>query len=275
MTTDGRRAVPPVSWEHASLQQIRDSLRPDESEEDIYRVVDQLDVWATELEGQLADHERHWAAMSGSSAGNAHSRAAVHSAQTRANLAAVLDDVHTMRASLDSLAAAFVAVREKVDRLYEEYQSTRGHMLDWVLTRDDEPTEKSRRDITQWARSLMAQYEQIANEELGTWPRGHRLPGGSVTTGASTATTVPLRDTQAFAGDNRPTKPLRPGDGQQPTSASGMGAAFPGGAFAGEDEAVRNNPFQVDEQLFDPNGDAFPPVIGADNDYEKGEGDSW
>lgn len=273
MTADGR-AVPPVSWDHASLRQIRDLLHPTESEEDIYRVVDQLGEWGTELETHLAEHERHWNAISSSGAGQAHAKAAAHSAQTRAYLAAALDDVRTMQSSLDSLAAAFGDVRDRIERLYQDYQSTHEHMLDWVLARDDEPNEKTRRDITQWARSLMCQYEKIANEELRTWPSGQRITGDATVTG--TGRTVPRpRDEVSFAGDDRPTKPIRSTDGQSTPSASGMGTAFPGSASPGIEDAVRLNRFPVDDQLFGTNGDAYPPVIGGDGGYQNGEDEPW
>jgi hypothetical protein len=284
VNADTHRDVPPVSWEHASLQQIRDMLNLDESVEDIYRVVDELGTWATELEEQLARHEQHWATMSSGLAGVALERAAAHSAQTRADLTAALDDVRTVQSSLDRLAATFVHMRDVVERLYQDHRP-REQMLDWVLVRDDEPTEQARRDATQWARKLMSEYEKFTNDELRTWPpTGHPPAGDPVGTGPNadldtdldTTTTVSFRDAPTFPGDDGPTKPIRATDGQSPPSPSNMagGAAFPG-AFHLDEDAVRHNPFPSEEQLFGSNGAAFPPVIGADDNYEKGEDDSW
>jgi hypothetical protein len=267
MTADGR-AVPPVSWDHASLQQIRDLLHPTESEEDIYRVVDQLGEWGTELEAQLTEHQRHWHAISDSGAGQAHENAAAHSARTREYLAAALEDVRTMQSSLDALAAAFGDVRDRIERLHQDYQSNNEHMLDWVLARDDEPNEQARRDITKWARSLMEQYEKTANEELRTWPTAAGTAGDAVGTGTGGTASVP-----PFPGDERPTKPIRSADGQPPSPASGLGTAFPGSAMPGTDEAIRPNQFSVENQLFGSDGDAYPAVIGEDAGYQDCEDD--
>jgi hypothetical protein len=272
MTADGR-AVPPVSWEHASLQQIRDLLRPEESEEDIYRVVDELGEWGTELEAQLTEHQRHWHAISGSGAGQAHEKAAAHSARTREHLATTLEDVRTIQASLDALAAAFGDVRDRIERLYQDYQATHEHMLDWVLVRDDEPNEKTRRDITKWARSLMGQYETTANEELRTWPAAQQATVDAVVTGTGRPSPVVPRDAARFPGDERTTRPIRSADGQAQSPPSGLGTAFPGSSFPGDEEAVRLNRFPVDDQLFGADGRACPPVIGEDGGYQNGEDD--
>jgi hypothetical protein len=276
MIPTGQRAVPPVSWEHASLSQIRDSLHPEESEEDIYRIVGQIDEWIEVLTSHLEEHERHWTAVAGSAAGEAHAAAAAHGARTRADLAAALDDLRTVRASLDSLAAMFVNVRGRVERLYQD-ALTRQPMLDWVLARDDEPAEMTRRDSVQLARWLMRQYEETTNQELKLWPAaGTRPASGSSVTTASVSTTVPLRDGQAFPGDDGPTKPTRTTDRQHPTSTSAAGGAFPGGTFNTNDgDVVRRNPFETGEELFDTNGDAFPPVIENSTFDEDEEGGTW
>jgi hypothetical protein len=270
------RAVPPISWENASLRQIREHLNTTESEEDVYRVVDQLGEWVSALEDHLTEHERHWNAVSDSCAGEAHTAAVAHSAQTRAELVRAVTDLRDVQSSLDSLTATFVDVRGRVERLYQDDQSAREPMLGWVLAQDDEPNEMTRRDNAEWARQLMRQYEEITNDELSRWPDTETSPAGTPPAALiGTADTVPIRDGGTF-GDDSPTKPTRANDIH--TSPAGAGGAAPPGQAtgAGDGELARDSfSWPEEDQLFDANVAVSPSVIDAGFEFEKDEGDGW
>ena len=294
MSAGHGRTVPPISWDYVSLQQIRDMLHHGESVEDMYRLVDQCDEWVVAAERRLDEHDRHWAHVADSDAGTAHTAAAANAADTRARLAAALDELRGVRASLETVTATFSDVRAKVEDQYAIYQSTREPVLGWLLATDDERGESKRREATLRARELMAGYERTVNEALATWPEGDAgtwptapasdpttEPTSSATTVMSTADfllmngrTIPLPDGA--------TKPIRSHDGQSPPAAApgssttaGMpGGAFSSGSFRPDSEVEHRNTFGFDDELFGGDNPVSPPVIGDDPDYQKGE-ESW
>lgn len=247
------RALPPICWDGMSLTQIWEHLNPAESEEDVYRLVDQFGEWAETITVHSRQHEQHWT-DSNSVCGTAHRSASDFSATTRAELAAGVADLQQMQSSLETLTAAFVEVRRRVERLYHDTRSAQEPELNWLLAGDDEPAELTSRDNTQWARELMRQYEQTANEELRKWPpEPQTVPAGH--TGEPPA---------PFSGDDTPTRPAR-------VDPMG-GAALP---LSPEDDAVHHIQVHAPDQLFDQPINIAPPVIGAEFEFERDEDQSW
>lgn len=268
------RALPAVDWDSLSLQQIWDYLNPTESEEDIYRVTDQLGEWAETVDGHLQQHQTRWTEVSVEATGDAHLAAVEFGAATRAEMTTAVADLYQVQSSLDRLTATFVDVRRQVDSLYQQVQSTHEPLLDWVLARDDEPRELLRRDNTQRARDLMRGYEQTANEELGRWPvEGQHHTVATSYAGDSATVTAPLR------GDDSATTPTRVNDTTPLTRGqeTSGGAAFPGIArpFEEMDHEHQNHVDTSDDEFFDSRTSIAPPVIGAGYEFEKDEDSAW
>jgi hypothetical protein len=260
--TPSARTLPPVCWENASLQQIWESLNPTESEEDVYRVVDQFGEWATTLDDHMRQHELRWTEVAG---GGAQLAAANFGARTRSGLATGVDDLYQVQSSLETLTATFVEVRRRVDLLHDEAKQAREPLLDWVLARDDERHELTRRDNTQSARELMRQYEQVANDELSRWP----------------AEVTRHTDTTSYAGGNATdTVPIRHDD--SPTTPTKVDHQTGGGALAGATRVFDGEDFEHQNKVWAGDDGAFggehriaPPVIGAGFELEEDEDDPW
>jgi hypothetical protein len=271
-----------------SFQQIRDLLHPEVSEEDVYRLFDQCGEWVAAAERRLDEHDRYWADMTDGDPDASHTAAAAYAARTRADLAAVLDELRQVQASVESVVAKFSDVRSKIENQYMAYLSTRESPLAWMLAGDDEPGERTRREATLRARELMAQYEQTTNDELAKWPSAASGPTAvPVSTveqpGPPDATTASTTDFLLMNGPTMPvmdgpTKPIRSHDAQSPPAGA---TGLPGGAFSTgsrylENETEHRGAFGVADGLFSVDGAAYPQVIGEDAaEYTKDEDESW
>ncbi|MFC4856814.1 hypothetical protein [Actinophytocola glycyrrhizae] len=267
-------------------------LHPGESEEDMYRLVDECGEWVFAAEQRLEEHDQHWTEAADSGVGDAHVAAAVYGARTRRDLASALDDIRGVQSSLETVVAKFTDVRNKVEDQYMDFQSTREPVLGWMLARDDEGGERKRREATLRARELMAQYERTTNEELANWPGTSGPMAGPAPTAppmdtTEATTTMSTTDFLLMNGPtvpltDSPTKPIRSHDTQSPpvntggATGSGVpGGAFPAGSLYPKNEVEHRNTFGFGDGLFSADGEACPPVIGEDAEYQKDEDESW